>query len=549
MKKTIGKALLNKLSAYGVREIFGIPGDYVIRLNKLIEEDTKIRFINTTREDAAGYMADAYGRIKGMGAACVTYGVGINIANAVAQAYVESSPFVIISGAASEKEYTKHPLLHHLINKSYTKSRDTTQLEIFKQMTVAQTVLDDPSRANSEIDRVLHACFLYKKPVYIEIPRDLVDAEIAPSNSFKKNESKSDPKALQEALNDVLDLLKKGKRPVIWAGRDIIAHDLARDVLAFAEKFKIPIVSSLFGKTVVDEKHPLYVGVYQGALSKPEISDFVKTCDSGFVLGVLESDVNTGFFTASIDGSHKVVSNPCMVKVGHRFYPEVNFKDFIKNLSKIGLKKEFKNNYPANRKNKISFRPKPETRITTARLFECLQKHLSSNHYVVTDIGDCLFGSTDLTLSQNSFIASAYFAALGSGLPMALGASIALPENRRVIALIGDGGFQMAATELSTAARYGLDPIIILMNNHGFGTERPLAEGKFNEILNWNYSMIPILFGAGNGCRVETEEGLNSALQEAVSMRGNFCLIEVDLEKTDYSKAMQRFNLIASTLI
>jgi indolepyruvate decarboxylase len=545
---SVGQALLNKLSLYGVREIFGIPGDYVIRFNKLIEEHKKIRFINATREDSAGYMADAYGRIKGMGVACITYGVGINIANAVAQAYVESSPLVVISGAPSEKEYVSHHLLHHLINKSYTVYRDTTQLEIFKQMTIAQTVLDDPKIAATEIDRVLHACFQHKKPVYIEIPRDSVDASLSSLSHYKVEKSQSDPAALKKALEDAVELIEKSKKPVIWAGRDITAHGLTEELMSLVEKFNIPVVSSLLGKTVIDENHPLFIGVYQGILSKSEIKNFIKTCDAGLVLGVLESDVNTGFFTDSIDGTNKIIVNPCMVKIGHHVYPDVFMKDFIKGLSQIKLRKSFKGGVRSSSIKKKSFKAKKNARITTSKLFECLQSNLANN-FIATDVGDCLFGSTDLILSMNSFYASAYFAALGSGLPGALGSVFALPKAKRVIALIGDGGFQMSALELSTAARYGLNPIIILFNNHGFGTERPLAEGRFNEILNWNYSFIPLLLGGGIGCTVKTEEEFDNALKDAIQYKEDFCLIEVDLAKEDYSEAMKRFNKIAPTLI
>lgn len=546
--KSIGRYLLDRLHQHGLLHIFGLPGDYVIRFDKLIEEH-EITFVNTTREDTAGYMADAYARIKGLGAACITYGVGINIVNATAQAFVESSPLIVISGAASSDEFFKHHTLHHLINKSATVYRDTTQLEIFKQITIDQAVLDDLETAAASIDRVIDNCLHFKKPVYLEIPRDMVD-QLLPSYDYQPiHFPKSNPYALKEALEEVTQILMNSKHPLIWAGHDITVHHLNSKLLHFAEKFQIPLVSTLLGKTVINEKHPLFAGLYQGGLSKREVQEFVSQCDCAFILGVVMSDVDTGFFTASIDGSNQVIATPNSISIGHHQFPEITFQDFIDHLSQLEVDKRFQISINAEKENKTQpFSAHPGKKITSSRLFECLQKHVKPEHLVVTDVGDCLFGSSDLILNQHSFIASAYFAALGSGIPEALGAQIAAPH-RRIIGIVGDGGFQMTAMELSTAVRYRLDPVIILMNNHGFGTERPLIEGEFNNIVDWNYTAIPQVLGNGIGIKAKTEEELENALQQALGIRGSFYLIEVDLEKNDISPALARFKELASKLV
>src|SRR5262245_9190044 len=111
---SVGEYLLDCLYSLGALHLFGIPGDYNLKFVKQIEGH-KIRFINTTRENTAGYMADAYARRKGLGACVITYGVGINIVNAASQAFAESSPLVIISGAPGKGELEKSIYLHHLI--------------------------------------------------------------------------------------------------------------------------------------------------------------------------------------------------------------------------------------------------------------------------------------------------------------------------------------------------------------------------------------------------------------------------------------------------
>src|SRR5580692_3442810 len=157
----IGEHLIQRLSAHGVGHVFGIPGDYVLGFyDQLLHSPLKI--VTTCDEQGAGFAADAYARLRGLGAVCVTYCVGgLKVANTTAQAYAEKSPVVVLSGAPGVKEREKNPLLHH-------KVRDfDTQKKVFEELTVASTVLDDPQTAFQEIDRVLHAAVRYKRPVYI----------------------------------------------------------------------------------------------------------------------------------------------------------------------------------------------------------------------------------------------------------------------------------------------------------------------------------------------------------------------------------------------
>ena len=171
---TIGEYLINKLYEHGLRHAFGIPGDYVLAFYKQLY-DSKIKLINTCDEQSAGYAANAYARVRGLGVVCITYGVGaLKVVNTTAQAYAEESPVVVISGAPGIKEQIGNPLLHH-------KSKNfNSQRKIFEELTVAQAVLDNPETACQEINRVLGAAICYRRPVYIEIPRDMVSVNVTP---------------------------------------------------------------------------------------------------------------------------------------------------------------------------------------------------------------------------------------------------------------------------------------------------------------------------------------------------------------------------------
>src|SRR5688572_31133718 len=163
---TIGQYLIARLHAHGVRHVFGIPGDYVLTFYDQLQR-SPLRLINSCDEQGAGFAADAYARVRGLGAVCVTYCVGgLKLANTTAGAYAEKSPVVVISGSPGTNERAKNPLLHHRVREF------DTQFKVFQEITAASTILNDPETAFREIDRVLEICLRHKRPVYIEIPRD-----------------------------------------------------------------------------------------------------------------------------------------------------------------------------------------------------------------------------------------------------------------------------------------------------------------------------------------------------------------------------------------
>src|SRR5712664_434269 len=197
----IGDYLIQRLYDHGVRHVFGIPGDYVLGFYDLLHR-SPLRIINTCDEQGAGFAADAYARVRGLGAFFVTYCVGgLKVANTTAEAFAEKSPVVVISGAPGMKEREKNPLLHHKVREF------DTQKKVFEQLTVASAVLSDPQTAFAEIDRVLHAALRYKRPVYLELPRDLVSAAGIPHHRTPEIHERSDPQTLRAALAEAQEMI------------------------------------------------------------------------------------------------------------------------------------------------------------------------------------------------------------------------------------------------------------------------------------------------------------------------------------------------------
>ena len=530
---SIGEYLIQRLYAHGVRHVFGIPGDYVLGFYHLLER-SKLQVINTCDEQGAGFAADAYARVRGLGAVCVTYCVGgLKLANTTAEAFAEKSPVVVISGAPGIKEREKNPLLHHKVREF------DTQKKVFEQLTVASTVLSDPQTALQEIDRVLHAALRYKRPVYIELPRDLVTAPGIPHHRPREIHETSNRRVLHAALAEAEAMINAAKKPVIIADVEVHRFGLPDVLVKLAEKTNIPVAATLLGKSVIGEQHRFYLGVYEGAMGREEVRQYVESSDCVILAGAFMTDINLGVFTARLDPARCIYATSEKLSIRYHNYDEVRFKDFMRGLLTLPLRRRRNAKFP--RPAPISNDGEPRLRkLTVKRLFQRLNAFVSRSTVVVADVGDALFGAIDLFIRGNTeFLGPAYYASMGFAVPAGIGVQLADPKVRPLV-LVGDGAFQMTGLELATAARYGLNPIVIVLNNRGYGTERHMQDGPYNDVLPWNYHRVPDLLGAGRGFVVNTEGELDAALIAAEAYTESFCLLEVRLDPLDRSPALQR---------
>jgi indolepyruvate decarboxylase len=530
---TIGGYLVRRLQELGLKHLFGIPGDYILGLYKLLEE-SPIEVIGMTREDSAGFAADAYARVNGLGCVCVTYCVGgLSTCNSIAGAYAEKSPVVVLSGSPGLSERVSNPLLHH-------KVRDfSTQLEVFEKITVASAVLDDPVMAFDQIDRVLAAAVRYKRPVYLELPRDMVNARQVVPHRAPASIPPSDPNALREAVDEALAMLSKAERPMILADVEIHRFGLQDELLALAEAANLPIASTLLGKSVVPESHPLFIGVYEGAMGRAEVAEAVESADCLLMLGCFLTDINLGIFTAKLDQSRCIDATSEDLHIRYHHYRDVRLDDFIRALRDRKIPRA-NTPMPPRPPKPGPWVAEPGKAMTSARLFSRLNAMLTEDTVVIADIGDSLFGSADLSIGKRTeFISPAYYTSMGFAVPAAVGAGIANPGARTLV-IVGDGAFQMTGMELSTVARNGLNPIVVVLNNHGYTTERFLLEGPFNDIHPWAFHKIPEVLGAGLGIEVRTEDELDAAIARAEANTSSFSLLNVHLDKLDRSPALDR---------
>jgi len=551
LSQNVASYLIQRLYDLGVRHIFGVPGDFVLGFYHELIQSNKLKVINTCDEQGAGFAADAYARINGLGVVCVTYCVGgLKVVNAAAQAFAEKSPLVVISGAPGIKERKKNALLHH-------KVRDfDTQQKIFEHVTIDSVLIDNPRTAAKDIDRVLSSAIRYKRPVYIELPRDMTSIPIpisreqfAESSTYSKTtkgeEYETDLDSMQEAIAEAVAMVNSSKQPVIIAGVEIHRFGIQGKLLQLAVKANIPVVATVLSKSVISEVHPLYLGVYEGAMGHESVREYVESSDCLILLGALMTDINFSISPTPIEQSNSIYVTSEKLSIRHHNFDNVLLQDFLTSLIEAPLAiKDFvfvgKQSNTNNNNNK-HFSAVRDQKITVKRLFERLNFSITDSSIVIADVGDSLFGSLDLTIhGQTDFFSPAYYCSMGFAVPAAIGAQLAKPLLRPIV-IVGDGAFQMTGMEISTITRFALNPVIIVLNNNGYGTERPMLDGPFNDVLRWNYYRIPEIIGHGKAFLIETEGQLEDSLSAAEKFYSKeLCILDVRLDPHDGSPALQR---------
>jgi indolepyruvate decarboxylase len=386
---------------------------------------------------------------------------------------------------------------------------------------------------------VIDAALLYKRPVYIELPRDLTLAEVDPTlSTARPSPMGQDDATLAAAVADAVAQLHASVQPAVFVGLEAVRLELLDQVRELIERHALPTFVTPLSKSAISEQHPCFGGVYGGAMSRAEVRDFVESADCLFMIGSLMTDLDLGGETASLATEKTILVSRDRVRIAHRTYENVQLEDFLQALLQAELP-DFSQVPKPPQVSPAAWSPQPGTAVTVARLFERLGAFLDETTIVIADPGDATFGALDLPVRESyEFLANAFYASLGFAVPASIGAQLARPDYRPLV-LVGDGAFQMTGAELSTSLRYGLNPIVVILNNGGYLTERLLIDGAFNDVLPWRYAALPEVFGAGQSFMIETEEELEAALTTAGASQ-NLCILDVHLGPLDASPALHR---------
>lgn len=526
----LAHALLQALKDYGASEIFGIPGDFALPFFRQIERIKTLPLYTLSHEPAVGFAADAAGRYRStIGVACVTYGAGaLNMINPVATAYAEKSPLVVISGAPGAAERKMGLGLHHQVK------HFDSQMLIMREVTCAQCVLDDPATAPDEIARVLTAARHLSRPVYIELPRDMVETEISDVPAFKKQGKNI--AAAKEAARQTLKMLEAKNQPALLLGVEIRRYGLEKKVAKLAKTLGIPVLTTFMGRGILAETGAPTAGTYLGLAGDAATRRLVERADGLLMLGVILCDTNFGVSKRQVDMRTSVHAFDGAVHFEHHSYSDVTIEAFVDALlaaaKKLGNAKPVTASYPNSLK--ATDRQLLPQDVATA------VNDYFANHGVMpiaSDMGDCLFTAMDI--EHTALVAPGYYATMGTGVPFGLGLQAA--SGKRPLVLVGDGAFQMTGWELGNCNRLGLNPIVLLFNNTAWGMLKAFQKDTgYNDLDDWQFAKLAETMG-GKGLRVSTPSQLAQALESAHADTSCFQLIEIMLPRDVFSKTLSRF--------
>ena len=511
------ESLLHALKDHGARQIFGIPGDFALPYFRIIEQSKILPLYTLSHEPAVGFAADAASRAhQGLGVAAVTYGAGaLNMVNAVAAAYAEKSPLVVLSGGPGKGESRSGLLLHH-----QAKTLDS-QFQMFREITCDQVRLDDAARAPADIARVLASALRNSEPVYIEIPRDMVNQPCAPVLPAAAPEI--DAEALAACVDEILARLAQAASPVLMAGVEVRRHGLEDKVALLSRRLGLPVVTSFMGRGLLAEHDAPLVGTYMGVAGLPEITRLVEESDALFLLGEIVCDTNFAVSETRIDLRKSIQALDGRVTLGYHVYPQLPLAALVDALlARVGEGEEpFAVTRPVYPHGMMA----DDATITPTDIATAVNDLMAAHGKlpIAADMGDCLF--TAMEIEHTALVAPGYYATMGYGVPAGLGLQAA--TGQRPLILVGDGAFQMTGWELGNCRRYGWDPIVLLFNNASWEMLRTFQpESGFNDLGDWGYAAMAAGMG-GDGVRVSTRAELKAALDKAVATRGRFQLIEV----------------------
>lgn len=516
--------VLGRLRDTGVTEIFGVPGDYAFPINDAIVADSVIEWVGCCNELNAAYAADGYARVRGVGAVSTTYGVGeLSAIGAIAGSYAENVPVFHLVGMPNRATQGQRALVHHTLGNG--------EFDLFKHMAdtvVGASAILTPENAAHETERLISEALVNRRPVYMAIPSDVVDQPIL-ATSTPRVLPESNEESLAAAVEDIATRLERAQSVAVLPGVIVDRLGLADTLTTLVEAATLPFATAFNDKSVLDETHPNYIGMYDGELMDETVREYVESADCVLVVGSLQSDFNTGKFTANISPDRKVTIGPDSVATSEKQYRDVRIGDVLTKLSTYGFEARELPTLP--RLSRAAAVDDADGAITADSLYPRWANFLRENDILVTETGTSSMGLAFAPMPKGAkFFNQTLWGAIGWATPASLGAAVAA-KDRRIVLVTGEGSHQLTVQEISQFGRLGLKPVIFVLNNDGYLIERLLCEDpeiEYNDVARWKYSQLPDAFGCDGWftARVQTNGELDRALNSA-SNADNACYIEI----------------------
>jgi pyruvate decarboxylase len=535
---TVGSYLATRLSQIGLQHHFAVAGDYNLVLLDELLTNKNLKQVYCSNELNCGFSAEGYARAHGAAAAVVTFSVGaLSAFNAIAGAYAENLPVILVSGAPNTNDRATEHLLHHTLA-----THDFLYpLEAAKRITCVAVSITSAVDAPGQIDYAIGAALRERKPAYIEVACNIAAASCAAPGPISAvlNETPSDPETLNDAVSSAAQLLRGKKKPVLLIGSKLRAAGAEKEAIELAEALGCAVAVMAAAKSFFPEDHPQFAGIYWGEISAPGAREIVDWSDCVVCVGTIFNDYSTVGWTAMPSGPGVLTADQNRVRFDGHDFGQIHLRDFLSALArKVETRDATMIEYERIRSEPLPESPaKPEAKLMRAEVVRQIRPLVTADTTVIVETGDSWFNGMALKLPGGArFEVEMQWGHIGWSIPATFGYATGAPA-RRVITLIGDGSFQLTAQEVAQMIRQKLPIIIFLINNHGYTIEVEIHDGPYNNVKNWDYAGLIKVFNAedghGQGLRATNGGELAKAIEVALANREGPTLIECIIDRDD----------------
>jgi len=500
-----------RLHQLGIRSIFGVPGDYNLRLLDFVEP-AGLHWVGNCNELNAAYAADAYARIHGTSAMITTFGPGeLSAVNGIAGAYAEKAPIISIVGSPARATQEARTNVHH----TFADGEFNRFAAMHTHVTVAQTNLLDPRTAPEQFDVTVQQALIHSRPVYILLPADMADAKVSAAGLKSKISLPpiSHGNNLSKVTNDILKRMYSAEKPFIFVDGESRCLDVVDEIHELVKTTGWPVWTSPFGKGLVDEHLDSFQGIYNADMGSESAKSYFDSADLALVFGPHFSSTNTALFSTVPKQAVSISFSERHVKIGSDITRDVSNKKLVADLLlQLDISKLSRPEGPSKPDRTTPTVQQSDT-LTQKDFYRVINPMLRPGDIVMGETGTASHGSRDLVLPSGSYYFTAVtWLSIGYMLPAALGAALAQRDSERwrnrsgntdisedrVVLFIGDGSLQMTVQEISTMIREKLNIVIVVINNDGYTIERVIHGRKqaYNDIASWRYLQALNMFGA-----------------------------------------------------
>ena len=494
---TVAEYTLTRLSQLGIDRVFGVPGDYAFSVNDAVEVVDGLDWVACANELNAAYAADGYARIRGAAILSTTYGVGeLSALNGVMGSKAHRLPVFHIVGMPSERiQHLKLITHHNLGDTRYDRFHDISSSACCVSARLT------PDNCIDELERVIREALRQSMPAYIVISEvnglmPVIGKPVKGQPLAKIKRQHSDPGELAAAAEAILTKIAAAKHPVATITTLTARYGVADKAVEFVSKANLPVAVTSYDKGVVDESLPHYIGLYSaGSSQPPAVRDIVENADLILDIGgVMLTELNTALWSAVLDTDKAVCIHDNWVRSGTNVYVNVAIGDLLDVLA-AKVTAHARAEAPAYGELEMTGAPSDPT--ASPNFYPRLQRRLRAGDTLIIETGSCMFHLNPMRLPAGVGVeAQGLWGSIGWGTPATLGIAMAKTEGRTWL-VTGDGSHQLTLNELAVMGRYGVTPVIFVLNNGLYGIEDVISERghAYDDLAAVNYHLLPAAFG------------------------------------------------------